>query len=250
MADIDGFYKPELALLSKGNRIDYNKLTLNSSAAGLFLKIDFSQSPQLAEGSLIKGQFSLKGEEPEDLFTSLVEDISPSGGMTFRLVGRESSYKKLSVPLTPTTWRKSNLKEILSDLFDITTIQDFDIRNCSDIPVSRFSIPAGDTGFQVLTALINMLRFSTGDLYIYRPSPTGALVFGPTDKTLHKRTETISLESGVNIISWEGLRIRTFALPVLFHQIIEVDGEKRLCSKSTITARSGKYRLDIEVAQT
>ena len=246
MPDINGFYKPELTLFSNGTPIPYNKLKLYSSAVGILLKIDFSINPLLDQDDLITGQLSWKKGASEPLFTSCIEDVYPSGGMTFQLLGREGYYRKLTAPLTPVSWRKSNLKEILQDLFEITNLRDFDISSCADISLSRFSIPSGDTGFQVLSALLMMIRLSSGSSYCYRPSPEGTLIFGPVDQIHHKTSDSISFETGVNILTREAGRIRAFALPVLFNQIIEVNGEDHLCSRSIITARPGKYRLDME----
>ena len=247
MPDINGFYKPELTISSKGNKIPYNKLILYSSAIGILLKIDFSESPGLANGDIITGHLSWKKGSSEPLFTSCIEDVYPSKGMTFQLLGREAYYQKLNHSLTPVSWRKSNLKEILQDLFEITGIEDFDISSCSDLSISRFSIPSGNTGFQILSALLMMIRLSSGITYCYRPSPEGTLVFGPTDQVRHFTSETISFETGMNIISREKGRIKAFALPVVFNQIIEIDGEDHLCLRSIITARPGQYRLEMEV---
>lgn len=249
MAEITGFYKPEITLKSGGKILPFNRLMFDSSAAGFLFHVDDSEPPVIGVGSLIKAGFSWNGHPPEAFFSSQVQGIIREKGNTYRIVGREKYYRELTAPLSPVTWRESHIKEVLRDLFEVCGVDQYDLTGCDDLQISRFSIPAGQCGYTALSSLKDMIRSAYGLFYHYLSAPVGTFLFGEIAKIRPEMSEPVSFEAGVNIISRSGHRMTAFALPVMYNQKIFIDKTEALCRRSILTALPGKYRVIVELRE-
>lgn len=248
MAETPSFYKPSLTMRSGDTSIPFNSVKFDSSAAGVSMTIQTSEAPAIIKDDLIEGIFSWGGGLEAQLFLCQVIDVYPDRGGTFKTLCRERWFNELSSNCEPVTWRKTNVPEILRDLFEMAGVTDIDLSSCAVLNVSRFSCPAGHSGYITLSRLKELVRAAYGLNYQAVISPTGIMSFGDMKDIRPEMPETINFTSGQNILTKERDRIEAFASPVVYGQAVQIDGVKAACIRSIITISPGKYRMTLEAA--
>jgi len=246
---IEGFYSPVLKITSNGKDIVFSKVCFDSSLTGLLLRVYMANEPEIEEGAIIKGELTWAKNKTDLLFTCVIEDVLPDGQRGFEIVAREKYFNPLNTPLSTTTWRDSNLDEILADILDMASVGGFDISNCPSYDIPRFSIPNGFTGLMAINILFGMVKLSGGEQLEILPLPDGTLVVGAVADIRLKMSSTIVFDSAQNIISRFRNEVAAFALPVLANQEITIDSSNYLCNRSVLTVTPGKYRIAMEVEE-
>ena len=248
MAEIGGFYKPQLEVAVNGRPLRYDALHFDAFGPWNLLELVLRAKPTASVGDTLTGVFSWQEDSRADFFTCAIDAISPAGNGAF-LVRALSPYQhRMGATLAAGSWRSATAKEVLLDLLDTAGIADHDLAALPAVTIDRFSTPAGMTVGAALEHLLASAADSAGRRAVVLPAPSGKLTVGyRSDIRISIGTEKIALRRGVNILSRDRNHIVSFALPVLSNQVVDVDGEDRLCTHSRITCRPGHYRLGIEV---
>lgn len=248
MAEIGGFYKPQLKVSVGGRSLKYHALYFDSFGPWNLLELVLQGKHSPKVGDRIKGIFSWDDGPAVDFFVCDVESISPAGKGASLIRAVSPYQRRMGDKLEASSWRSAAIEEVFLDLLDAARIDEYDLSALPALTIDRFSTAAGMTVGSALEHLVAALADSEGRQLVIRPAPNGKITIGyPKNIRISIGAQKIAFKKGVNILGQDRNHITSFALPVLSNQVVSVDDQNRLCVRSRITCRPAYYRLGIEV---
>lgn len=243
-------YQPKFMLTLNGAQINPVKVSFLSNSSSVRVYVDVDSEVTAAVGSILTGTLVWGVDAAQDLlFTCVVDEVQQHNVAIIRISAREPYHVGFAQKLPATSWREETVQNIAADIASLASIDRFLPESIPADPLERFSIHSGCSARSAIETLIDAYRQAFGSRLHYLPDAEGNLVIGMIDDIRPMSSQPIAFESGVNIIRRRSSWMEAFAVPVVAHQIISVDGAEAEVVKAILSFERGRYRVVAELKE-
>lgn len=243
-------YQPKFMLTLDGTEIVSVKVSFLSNCTSCSVYVDVDSSVAASPGAILQGilVWGIDANK-EQLFTCVIDEVQQQNVAIKRISAREPYHVGLAKKLPATSWRGETVQNIAADIASLASIDRFLPESIPADALDRFSVHAGCSARSAIETLIDAYYQASGNRLQYLPDAEGNLVIGLMDDIRPVWSQPIAFESGVNIIRRRSSWMEAFAMPVVAHQIVSVDGAEYEVVKAILSFERGRYRVVAELKE-
>lgn len=235
----------EIVVAIDGQEVQYSNLLFHSRIYGSTATIYVPDLTKASKDSVVT--LSYRHEDRLQLFATLVVKLVNPGEVGVKhLLCKEPYYRSMGTVVKATSWRKATVAEITTDILTEAGVAKYDLSAIPSVRLERFSYPD-----QIMFSLLQNLRWAVRqyqklDLVII-PGIDGVLHFGPLASIRPDFGSSISVVTGVDILWMRRGMYGLHVLPLLYGQLLTIDGVQCQAEDVEIVVRSDRHETCAKV---